>query len=76
MNFNKNIVLENNRVGLAALQLTHFEKLLPIAISQPNLLQYSPSPFGNANNLKKYIQIAVNAKASNPPFYGDRLLIK
>ena len=64
MNFKENIQLENNRVRLEALQLAHFEALLPIALSQPNLLQYSPSPFGNADNLKKYIQIAVDAKAN------------
>lgn len=64
MNFKEDIRLENNRVRLEALQLTHLGALLPIALNQPDLLQYSPSPFGDTDNLNKYIQIAVDAKAN------------
>jgi len=62
MNFEENILLENGRVRIEALQNFHFEALLSIAINQPNLLQYSPSLFGSSTNLKKYIQNAITAR--------------
>ncbi len=57
------IVLENERVRLEPLALSHLEQLLPISLSQPKLLQYSPSYFGSKTNLEKYINNALSAKA-------------
>ncbi len=60
MNFNlsKNIILENKRVKLEQLGQHHLEDLIAIAIQQPRLLQYSPSPFGDKNKLIAYLNIA------------------
>jgi len=52
------ITLENERVKLEPLQQKHFELLLPIALKYPNLLQYSPSPFGSKAALQEYFDIA------------------
>ncbi|MGB1207386.1 MAG: GNAT family N-acetyltransferase [Chitinophagales bacterium] len=58
----ENLILENERVRLEPLQRSHLEKLLPIALKYPNLLQYSPSPFGTKTALRQYIEIALAAK--------------
>ena len=62
MNFIENIVLENSRVRLEPLNEIHFEELLPIAISHPDLLQFSPSPFGTAELLKENINTAIKSR--------------
>lgn len=62
MNFTENIVLENSRIRLEALSEAHLDKLLPIAINHPNLLQYSPSPFGTTELLKENINIALKSR--------------
>lgn len=62
MDFVKNIILENNRVRLEPLSLIHLNELLPIALNHPNLLQYSPSPFGTAVLLEDNIQKAIKAR--------------
>lgn len=53
MNFIENIVLENDRVRLEPLAKNHVNELLPIAIKHPDLLQYSPSPFGTRELLEE-----------------------
>lgn len=62
MNLNEDIRLENTRVKLEPLKREHLEILLPIALTYPNLLQYSPSPFGTSEKLKTYIEMAVEGK--------------
>ncbi len=57
------IILENNRVRLSPLGEEHFEALLPIATEYPDLLRYSPSPFGNEDGLRAYIARAMKAKS-------------
>ena len=64
MNFEEKIVLENHRVKLEPLGVGHLEQLLPIAERHPDLLLYSPSPFGSEELLKLYIEKALAAKAS------------
>lgn len=56
--FENNIVLEDKRVRLERLSEEHLVPLLPIAQSQPDLLQYSPSPFGSKDKLNEYIEIS------------------
>jgi len=53
MNFTENIILENKRVRLEPLNEIHLNELVPITINHPNLLQYSPSPFGTEEFLKE-----------------------
>ena len=50
--------LENKRARLEILTDKHIPLLLPIALSEPDLLQYSPSPFGTETGLKRYVEKA------------------
>lgn len=52
--------LENNRVKLTLLDLSNYKHLLDIA-QQPNLVQYSPSKIDTPEDLKDYVQTAVDA---------------
>lgn len=58
MNFKEDIILENERVRLSPLGEMHLEKMLPIALQTPDLLQYSPSPFGTKTAMQTYFDIA------------------
>jgi RimJ/RimL family protein N-acetyltransferase len=62
MNFIENIILENTKVRLEPLSQIHFKELLPIAINHPNLLQYSPSPFGSSDLLEENIIKAIKSR--------------
>ena len=61
--FEPDIVLENERVRLEPLTEDHLPHLLPIALSQPDLLQYSPSRFGDEESLKSYMGSALIGRA-------------
>ena len=52
--------LENQRVKLSLLNLSNYKQLLDIA-KQTNLVQYSPSKIDTEEDLKKYVEIAVDA---------------
>lgn len=52
--------LENDRVKLSLLDLSNYKHLLDIA-RQPNLVQYSPSKIDTPDDLKDYVQTAVDA---------------
>lgn len=65
LNFSADIVLENERVILSPLSNEHFKALLPISIANPNLLQYSPSPFGIENSLKENFTIALESRKNH-----------
>lgn len=67
--------LENNRVKLSLLDLSHYKHLLNIA-KQPNLIQYSPSKINTPDDLKNYVQTAVDAyyqKTAIPFLVFDKL---
>lgn len=70
MNFSETLILENEFLRLEPLQMEHYTHLLPISETYPDLLQYSPSPFGGADNLRAYLEIALEARAqgSRYPF--------
>jgi RimJ/RimL family protein N-acetyltransferase len=51
--------LENERVKLTLLDLSNYKHLTRIA-QQPNLVQYSPSKIDTADDLKVYVQNAVD----------------
>lgn len=55
LDYKKNIILENERVRIEPLALSHLAYLTPIAIANPSLLQYSPVKFGSQQLLKAYI---------------------
>lgn len=62
LEFQRNYTFENERALLRPLKADDFDHLLPIALRTPNLLQYSPSPFGDAEKLSMYIEKALSAK--------------
>ena len=62
LNFDEDIILENERVRLEPLEWKHFEFLLPIALQYPDLLQYSPSKFGTEAALKAYFEMSFKLK--------------
>lgn len=51
--------LENQRVKLSLLDLSNYKHLIPIA-QQPNLIQFSPSKIDTPEDLKHYVQTAVD----------------
>ncbi len=65
LKFKEVILLENKRVRLEPLSKTHLAGLLPISLAHPQLLQYSPSLFGDETKLNQYIQIALEARLTN-----------
>ena len=60
--FNKIIILNNPRVRLEPLEKSHFEELKYLVGDNPQLLKYSPSPWGTAKNLQDYINTALEEK--------------
>ncbi|WP_372937231.1 GNAT family N-acetyltransferase [Seonamhaeicola sp.] len=51
--------LENNRVKLTLLGMSNYKHLIDIA-KEPNLVQYSPSKIDTPEDLKDYVQTAVD----------------
>ena len=70
LNFKEKIILENDRVRIEPLALSHLENLTNIAIANPNLLKYSPVKFGSKKLLKDYIEnnIALRDNELKYPF--------
>ena len=62
LNFEENIVLENERVLIEPLQRRHIEALLPIALKYPDLLKYSPPKFGTKESLTTYIEHGISLR--------------
>jgi RimJ/RimL family protein N-acetyltransferase len=68
-------ILENDKVLLSLLTLENYEKLISIAV-QDKLVQYSPSNIATPENLKEYVEIAVqqfNMGTSIPFIIYDKL---
>lgn len=63
MEFSKDYILENEVVQLRPLIEADFEHLLPFSMNEPSLWQYSLLSAGGAENLKKYMQVALNGRA-------------
>lgn len=61
--FDHDLVLENERVRLEPLTEAHFPSLLKVALAYPDLLRYSPSKFGNEENLRNYLGTALVGRA-------------
>ncbi len=61
-NFSENLVFENERVLLRPLSEDDFEYLLPIALSDEKLLQFSPNQICSEELLGKYIQMAIEER--------------
>jgi len=62
MNFASDLILENDDLRLEPLSKHHHRHFLPICLAHPQLLQYSPSPFGTSEKLEEYIDAALEAR--------------
>jgi len=63
--FDKHYTFENERVLIRPLQASDLEHLLPVALSSPTLLQYSPSQIHDKIHLEQYINIAMQARQNH-----------
>jgi RimJ/RimL family protein N-acetyltransferase len=52
------IVLQDQRVQLTPLTMKDYESLLPFALHEPGLWDYSPWPIAGAENFRQYLSIA------------------
>ena len=62
-NFEGEVILEDDRVRLEPLGWDHFELLIPIALANPNLHQYSTSKYDSKEALKNYFAEALKSKS-------------
>lgn len=60
--FNKDYILENERVMLRPLKTDDIQHLLYFSLNEPTLWKYSIQPANGEENLKKYIETAMNNK--------------
>lgn len=58
MDFSRDIVLETERVRLEPLNEAHYAPFEAIALAQPDLIQYSPFPFGTVDATRLYFEDA------------------
>ncbi len=66
--FNADIILENDRVLLRPLELQDEKYLLPFAINEPDLWQYSLIPANGQSNMLAYIQNAILKKSEQTEY--------
>jgi RimJ/RimL family protein N-acetyltransferase len=67
-NFNQDLVLEDERVLLRALQNSDVEHLLEISLNEPETWEYSLVKGNGKENLINYIQLAIVARENKTQF--------
>jgi N-acetyltransferase len=60
--FNKDYILENDKVKLIPLKLSDYENLVQFAIEEPELWTYSLMQANSPEKMKAYIEHALNAR--------------
>ena len=60
--FPENIILENERVLLRPLEKTDIQFLVPFAIDESDIWQFSPNPIGGEEGMKKYIDATIELR--------------
>jgi RimJ/RimL family protein N-acetyltransferase len=68
MTIPRNLILEDETVLLRALEENDLENLLEISINEPETWQYSLVSASGRENLGKYIEQAINARANSIEF--------
>jgi len=68
MEFPENIILENERALLRPLEKKDAEFLIPFAINEPDIWQFSPNPIGGEEGMKKYIETTINLRTEKKEF--------
>src|SRR5882757_7027990 len=67
-NFHDEYTLENDTALLRPLKTEDHALLLPIALNEPDIWKYSLVQAGGDEQLKKYIQIALEARANKKEY--------
>lgn len=62
------IILENDRVFLRPLEKNDFNNLLAFSLNEPEIWKYSLVQAGGEENLKKYLDIATQGRASKKEY--------
>jgi RimJ/RimL family protein N-acetyltransferase len=62
LDFNKNYILDNGFVQLRPLTMDDVKHLLPYSLQEPDLWKYSLTSAAGEENLKKYIQTAIQGR--------------
>lgn len=65
MDFTRNIVLETDRVRLEPLSSHHYDAFEKIALAQPDLIQFSPFPFGTKEATRLYFTDADSGRQNS-----------
>jgi RimJ/RimL family protein N-acetyltransferase len=68
LDFNENYTLENDVVRLSPLQESDFDRLVDFSIHQPDLWHYSLIQANSPDNLKNYIQKAMEERAARKSY--------
>lgn len=68
LNFETNYILENNIALLRPLELRDFHHLMNFAINEPDLWQYSLIQAGSPDNLKNYINKALEERKNKSAY--------
>ncbi len=68
LNFEKDIILENDFVVLRPLLEQDYENLVHFSINEPQIWKYSLVSANGAYNLKNYIDIALKAKSNKTEY--------
>ncbi len=66
--FNKDYILEDERVILRPLNASDAQHLLTFSLNEPTLWQYSIQQANGAKNLKKYIDVALENKKNKTEY--------
>lgn len=62
LDFKQDYILENDFVKLIPLQMEDFENLKHFSLNEPELWQYSLIPANGLEQLKNYIELAINGR--------------
>ncbi|WP_298513592.1 GNAT family protein [uncultured Kordia sp.] len=68
LDFKKNYILDNGFVQLRPLQADDFKHLLAYSINEPELWKYSLTPAHGEDGLRKYITMAIEARAEEEAY--------
>jgi RimJ/RimL family protein N-acetyltransferase len=68
LNFEENIILENDLILLRPLQLNDFNHLLNFSLEEPEIWKYSSMQAIGADGLKNYIDTAIKAREEKKEF--------
>lgn len=63
--FRNELIFEDSHVRIEPLDPKHFDYLLTISVSKPDLIKFSPSAFGSEMAFKSYIDTALSSRKNN-----------